>query len=298
VRRRPLALWLLALAGGCGSEEGDAPPLPLGKVAPTLPRLVRGRSLEEWLARAQAPEAALRAESPWALVELSADPAVLGPVLERLAKDSSADVRHAVIVAAGRLQGDLGPVLEGLLLESFVGPERGLAEAASGALLGRKDLSVALLVRALQDPSEPRARQAARLLGDIEPAPVGAAPALAHALTSAPMAVQLNAARALERLGAAALPALGQALAGAHGEGALALLGLIRAQGARAEAVLPALMGALSAEDATVARLAEETVVGLGAPALAPLDAVAAAGTPASPAAARAAARIREALPR
>ncbi len=298
MRRRPLSLILFALAAACGSEQTAAPPLPMGKVPPTLTRRVRGRTLEEWLGRAQAPEAALRSEAPWALVELSSEPAVLLPVLERLIGDPSPDVRHAVLVALGRVPGELGMRLETALFEALTSRERGLALAAAGALLERGERSTPGLARVLAEGPEQQAREAARLLGELGPAALAAAPALARALGSAPIAVRLNAGRALERLGAAALPALGEALPAADAEGSLALLELIRAQRRRALVVLDPLLRALSSAEPDTARLAEEVLFVVGAPALEALGTLAATGTGASAAAARVAARIRETLPR
>lgn len=298
MRRRSLSLVLFALTSACGPEETGTPPLPMGKVPPTLTRRVRGRTLEEWLGRAEAPEAALRSEAPWALVELSSEPAVLLPVLERLVGDPSPDVRHAALVASGRVPGELGARLDAALLEALTSRERGLALAAAAALLERGERSTPGLARALAEGSEEQAREAARLLGEMGPAALAAAPALARALGSAPIAVRLNAGRALERLGALALPALGEALSAADAEGSLALLELIRAQRGRAVVVLAPLLQALSKAEPDTMRFAEETLVVIGAPALEALETLAAAGTGASAAAARVAARIREALPR
>jgi|GEM_PF-6696698 len=297
MRRRSLALLLLAL-GGCGPEENVSPPLPLGKLPPTLTRRVHGRTLEEWLAHAQAPEAALRAEAPWALVELSSDPAVLLPLLEDLVSDPSPDVRYAALVALGRIQAEIGALLDAALLEALTSPERGLAVAAAAALLERGERSAPALARAVTGGSVEQAREATRLLGEMGPLALAAAPALAHALDSAPIAVRLNAARALETLGAAALPALGEALSAARGEGAVVLLELIRAQGRGALVVLGSLLDTLDSPEPGTVRLAEEALVAIGSPALERLEALAGSqGGPAS-AAARVAARIREALPR
>ena len=161
MRRRSLALLLLAL-GGCGPELSAPPPLPMGKIPPTLTRRVRGRTLEEWLARAQAPEAALRAEAPWALVELSSEPAVLLPVLERLVGDPSPDVQHAALVSLGRVPSDLGPRLDALLLEALKSPERGLASAAATALTERGARATPGVAEVLSGVSEEQAREAAR----------------------------------------------------------------------------------------------------------------------------------------
>lgn len=162
MRRRSLALLLLALAGGCGPEQSAPPPLPMGKIPPTLTRRVRGRTLEEWLARAQAPEAALRAEAPWALAELSSEPEVLLPVLERLISDPSPDVRYAVLVALGRIPGNVGARLDAALLEALTSPERGLSLAAAAALMERGVRSAPGMAQVLTGSSEEQAREAAR----------------------------------------------------------------------------------------------------------------------------------------
>lgn len=309
--RRPASrpwVTLLGLAlASCGPEGPAAPPLPTGKVAPTLVRQLRGRTGEEWLARATSPDPAVRAEAPWALVELISDPVVLGPMLARAMQDPDPTVRYAAVVALGRVTRELEPLLEGRLMRALVqcllAPERGLARAAWSSALELGERVVPALGQALSAPEERLATDAARLLAALGSRALGAAPALAAAAAAAPLSVRLNAVRALERLGAKALPALGEALAQASGDGTVALLTLIQAQGAKASGLAPSVVAVLlrsapeeaptAEEQVAASQAAEEALVAMGEAALPALE----AARDQAPAA-RVAARIRASAPR
>jgi HEAT repeat protein len=281
--------------------------LPTEKVPPTLVRQLRGRTSDEWLARAASPDAAVRAEAPWALAELIDDPQLLGPMIARAMQDPDPTVRYAAVVALGRVTQELDPTLEGRLMRALVqclqAPERGLARAAWSSALELGERVVPSLAQALSAPEERLASEAARLLAALGSRALAAAPALAAAVAVAPLSVRLNAVRALERLGAKALPAMGLTLVQSSGDGAVALLGLIQAQGAKASSLAPGLVAVLlrpapdegqaPEEEVAVSQAAEEALVAMGEAALPALDAA-----KDQPRAARVAARIRASAPR
>jgi hypothetical protein len=227
-----LSLAFLALAACGGPDEpAQGPPLPFNKVPPTLPRLFRQRTLTQWLDLADSPDPARRAEAPWALAELSSDAAVVGPVLERLLGDASPDVRYAAAVAVGRFPGDLGPRVAERVVALLGAPERGVANAARAALAELGPRALPALEACLRG-DEVTALAALRALADLGAAAEEASPALVQALAREEL--RRSAALALERVGAAALPAMVKRLSEAGEDEALVLLGLIAARGREA----------------------------------------------------------------
>jgi HEAT repeat protein len=242
VRRADLALGVLVLAGcGARDEVPPGPPPAFNKIPPTLPRLFRQRSLAQWLDLAGSPDAARRAEAPWALAELTTDAKVVAPVLERLLGDPSPDVRYAAAVAVGRFPGDLGPAVTERVAALLGASERGLAHAARTALGALGQRAVPALVSRLAEDDE-RALTALRVLADLGPAAGGASTALVTALRRD--ALRPAAAHALERVGAPAVPAMAARLADAGDDEALVLLGLLAARRSEARDHVASLVSA------------------------------------------------------
>lgn len=168
MKRAPAWLATLAL-GACGGQDepSASPPLPFNKVAPTLPRLVRQRRLEEWLERTSSPVAERRAEAASALVELLTQPDVLAPVLERLLADPDASVRYAAVVAVGRFPGDLGPTATVRVAALLGAREAGLAAAVRATLRTLGPRAVPALERLVAGGLPESSAQAAELLAVI-----------------------------------------------------------------------------------------------------------------------------------
>lgn len=247
-RARVFSLWLATLAlAGCGeSEDAPAgPPLPFNKIPPTLPRLVRERNLAEWLEHAQSPDAARRAEAPWALVELAGGPAGIAPTLERLLADPSPHVRYAAVVAVGRSANDLGPEVIRRVVVLLGAPEPGLASAVRATLIETGARAVPALLERVGDEDPARVELVLRTLGEIGPA---AAPATEALLTLYARREDLRRPTvwALERFGPAVAPAVVQRLPAAGEEEAAVLLRLVPARpealAAHADALIAAFL--------------------------------------------------------
>jgi hypothetical protein len=228
IRRLP---WLAALAlAGCGERDDGAagPPPPFNKVPPSLPREVRERTLAEWLERAQSPDAAKRAEVPWALVELAGKPSQIAPTLERLLADPSPHVRYAAAVAVGRSQGDLGPEVMRRLAGLLGSREPGLASAVRTALTASGARAVPALAEGLAGDDPERLRHVLRALGEIgaDAAPAADAVVSLHARREDQRA---QAVWTLKQMGEGAVPALVRRLPSASDDEAAALLGLLPA---------------------------------------------------------------------
>ncbi|MFM8980567.1 MAG: hypothetical protein ACKOSS_08915 [Planctomycetia bacterium] len=260
--------WVLLLGpwlASCGERAAEPPPLPTGKVPPSLVRQVRGRPTSDWLAQSGAADPAQRAEALLALGELLDEPAALAALLERGLGDVDAGVRHAAVLVAGRVPRALAPAAEQALVAALAAPERGLARAAAAAVEARGALAGPALAEALAAPDERLAREAARALGSLRGAAAPWAGALVTRLREDQrLSVLLEAQRALARVGPEAVPALAQGLPGAPTEAALQLLDLLRVQGPAALPAWPQLRPLLEAPEGAVAAAAAEAVVALG----------------------------------
>lgn len=274
--------WLLALGpllsgtllAGCGPQAPEAPPLPTGKVPPSLVRQVRGRPTADWLAEAGAAEPARRSEALLALGELLDDHAALAALLARGLSDADAGVRHAAVLVAGRVGLTLPPEAEQALVAALAAPERGLARAAAAACEARGALGGPVLAQALASQDERLAREAARVLGTLREAAAPWASVLVGAVRDeARLSVRLAASQALARVGPTSVPALAAGLEEPPAEGTLLLLELLRAQGPAALPAWPRLRTLLAHPEPAVAAAAREAVVALGPGALALLEA-------------------------
>lgn len=287
--------WLLAapLLAGCGEGVPEAPPLPTGKVPPSLPRQVRGLSTDAWLSAAASGDATVRAEALLALGELLGEDAALAPWLARGLLDPDAGVRHAAVLVAGRRPFRLEVAAEQALVRALAAAERGTARAAAVAVEARGALSASALAEGLAAGDERLALACAASLAALGPVAEPAAPALVAAARSDSLARRLASVRALERMGAAAVAPIAEALPGLAPEAGLPLLEVLRLQGAGALRAWPALRALLAHADPDMARAAAEAVVALGPPALPLLEQAADV-----PSAASLAARIRDAAGR
>jgi hypothetical protein len=298
MRRRKI-LWVggLAALAGCGGDEAPAGPgaaAPLAKIAPTLPRLVRERTLAEWLGEAESPDAALRAQAPWALSELVTDPAQLAPLLSRLLADPSADVRYAAVVAVGRVAGPLPPEVDRAAVGLLGAREPGLALVARQAALQRGVYALGALGERVREGPEAEALLAARTIGALGAKAAPAAPDLLAGLERS-LALGLDCARALERIGAAAAPAVAARLPEAAPPGSALLVGVASRLAPKAPALVPVVVAALERMDEETLAAAEAAVSALGEAALPALDDLAARDAgPAGERARRLAAQIRE----
>jgi plasmid stabilization system protein ParE len=246
-RRAPFAAWWLSalVLSACGEREEapGGPPVPFNKIPPTLPRRVRERTLAEWLERAQSPDAARRAEAPWALVELAPDPQTIAPALERLLADPSPHVRYAAAVAVGRTADDLGPAVTRRLVAQLGAPEPGLASAVRASLTSLGARAVPALIERLGDDDLERVRLVLRSLGEIGTAAAPATPAVLGLYAGRPD-LQGQAVWTLERFGPSIAPALVERLPAAVDDVAAVVLRLVPATpevlAAHAEALLAA----------------------------------------------------------
>lgn len=296
--RRPRGTGLaLILAGltGCGPEQPPAPPLPMGKVAPTLPRMVRQRTLVEWLEEARAPQAPRRAAALMALPELMSEAGALASVVQPALSDPEADVRHAALLAVARFPGDLGPEVAEHAVRLLEAAEPAVARAARQAVAGLAEPACGRALRRVWF-AVPGQRPPLRVLRALPELGVGAA-AVAEGLALLVEPAddgQAAVLRALEQLGATALPALAARLPEVSDDVAAQLLGVMARSGAAQAAHLPVLASALKRGPAA-RRAAQEALFEAGETALALLDRLAQEGDPEVAQAARqVAARIRE----
>lgn len=281
-RRTPAAALLAALAlAGCGPGEPSPtapPPLPFGKVPPSLPRMHRQRTLETWLEEVRSGDAPRRAAALYALGELLPDPAALRPVLAPRLRDADPHVRYAAVVVAGRSAGDLGPEVATLVVAQLAAGEPGTVRAARAAVARWGERAAPALAAALSATDPRLALQALRVLADLGPAGAGACPAVLTLLGAAPD-LTAPALRALEAFGPAALDPLAQRLPAAPDEEAVLLLGVLARLGPALAPQAPALLAALGREEA-VRRAAGEALLEGGAALLPALEAHAASPAP------------------
>ncbi len=286
-----LALVLFAPLCACGPPEPAAPPLPLGKVPPTLPRQVRQRTLAEWLVEAQAPEEVRRVAALFALPELVAEPGgALARLIAQALEERSPDLRYAALVAAARLTADPGLAVARGVARQLDAPEAGLRKTAAATLAALAGLSTATVLSGVREawfpPGAPRpALSVLRAVGALGAGAGELAPALVAHLEPADDGQQ-GVVDALERVGAPALGALLEGLAGQADEAATLRLSIASRAGPALAPFVEALGRA--AERPGLRRGALEALHEAGAAALPVLDRLAGAADAALAAAAAA----------
>lgn len=296
--RRPRVAWLAPVLAGlaaCGPEQPSAPPLPMGKVAPTLPRMVRQRTLVEWLEEARAPQAPRRATALMALPELMSEAGALASVVTPALSDPEADVRHAALLAVARFAGDLGPEVAERAVRLLEAPEAAVGRAARQAVAGLAEPACGLALKRVWFvvPGQRPPLRVLRALPELGAGAAAVSGALALLVEPADDG-QAAVLRALEQMGAAALPALAARVPEVSDEVAAQLLGVMARSGAAQAAYVPALAAALR-RGPDARRAAQEALFETGEAALVLLDRLAQEGDPEVAEAARhVAARIRE----
>lgn len=265
---------LLLGIGSCGPtpDVQPNPPLPMGKVAPTLPRLVRGLSLAQWLAEMKSETPARRSAALYALSELLTEAPALEALLSASLSDPSADVRHAALVAVGRLPAAPSPALAAQALELLAAPEPAIARSARALLPSWEETLAGPALERVWFPL-PGSRPPSAVLGAV--GRLGSKGAYAARLVVRGLEPadegQRDVLAALERLGAAGLAAALDALANSSEDTALHILAMASTQGERLGPHVEVLGRALK-RSASVRRAAAEALYAAGAAALPVLD--------------------------
>jgi HEAT repeat protein len=188
---------------------------------------------------------AVRLNAIRALGRLRVDPAVVVPLLTRVAEDRDELVRRAAVEILGKV----GPESVAALTVALASADhqvRRLAVSALARLGTGAKKAVPALIQALRDLDASVRRQAARTLGLLGPAARPAIPALTEALGDADVVCCRLAAWALIQPGPGGIAALEQALFSGDEHICREAIWALGQAGARARPAVPALAALLS----------------------------------------------------
>lgn len=198
------------------------------------------------------PSAKVRSRAITTLGQISSDAVRCVPALIKALGDASRDVRASAVLALGRFRGRAAaahPTLLRLLHQDPAWQVREVAPGALGAIGVKLELTIPALIQALSDDSSRPRSQAAWALARLR---AKAVPALIPALQSADPLVRVGAVRALGRMGAHAAPAVpGLVKVAGDGDAKVrqAVVWALGEVGSRAKLAVPALIGRLGDPD-------------------------------------------------